>query len=346
MKRVKTKIICTLGPASSSRSVLRKMVQSGMDVVRLNFSHGTHESHFASINGIREINKQYRRGVKILQDLEGFRIRIGSLKDWPNRIVVLKRHQKIMLSNNPQYFQAGVIPFDYEGCLSAIKAGSHIYIDDGNIALLVKKESRHYLDAVVEVAGIIKEHKGINIPDVKLQFSAMTDKDYHDLLFGIKHQVDFVAQSFVRTSQDLKNVRKVLLAHHSKAKLVAKIESREAVKNIDDILSVCDGVMIARGDLGVCLPIYEIPFLQKMLIKKCKAHGKFSITATQMLESMTEHLRPTRAEVTDVANAIIDGTDYTMLSAESAAGLYPVESVKMMNAICQYTENYLTKASA
>jgi len=343
MKRVRTKIVCTLGPASSTRSVLLRMVRAGMDVVRLNFSHGTHDSHLASIQAIREINKKYRRGVKILQDLEGFRIRIGFLDNWPDRIVALKRHQTIMLSNNPQCFKPGVVPFDYEGSLGAIKAGSHIYIDDGNITLLVKSNSKNYLYAVVEVAGTIKEHKGINIPDVKLRFSAMTEKDHHDLLFGIKHNVDFVAQSFVRTRRDLENVKKVLRAHHSKARLIAKIESREAIKNIDDILSACDGVMIARGDLGVCLPIYEIPFLQKMLICKCKARGKFAITATQMLESMTEHLRPTRAEVTDVANAIIDGTDYTMLSAESAAGLYPVESVKMMNTIGQYTERYLVK---
>jgi len=225
-----------------------------------------------------------------------------------------------------------------------MKPRSHIYIDDGNIALIVKGVSKNYLQVIVEVPGVIKEHKGINIPDVKLRFSGMTDKDREDLLFGIKHGVDFVAQSFVRTAQDILDVRKLLLRHHSPARLIAKIESREAIKNIDDILSVCDGVMVARGDLGVCLPIYEIPFLQKMLIKKAKAQKKFVITATQMLESMTEHIRPTRAEVTDVANAIIDGTDYTMLSAESAAGFHPVEAVKMMNDIARYTEKYLAKA--
>lgn len=344
MKRVQTKIICTLGPSSSTRSVLLKMVRAGMDVARLNFSHGTHESHFSSICLIQQINKKYRRNIKILQDLEGFRIRIGHLTDWPDRVVVLKKHQVMTLSNNPQCFKSGVIPFDYEGALSVMKPGSHIYIDDGNIALIVKGVSKNYLQAIVEVPGVIKEHKGINIPDVKLRFSGMTDKDREDLLFGIKNGVDFVAQSFVRTAQDILDVRKLLLRHHSPAKLIAKIESREAVKNIDDILSVCDGVMVARGDLGVCLPIYEIPFLQKMLIKKAKAQRKFVITATQMLESMTEHIRPTRAEVTDVANAIIDGTDYTMLSAESAAGFHPVEAVKMMNDIARYTENYLAKA--
>ncbi len=343
MKRVQTKIICTLGPASSTRGILLKMIRSGMDVARLNFSHGTHQSHAESIRLIRQINQAYRRNVKLLQDLEGFRIRIGHLNQWPNSVVVLKKHQIVTLSNNPKYFKSGVIPFDYEGALRVITPGRHIYIDDGNIALVVKHTFKNYLQAFVEVAGTIKEHKGINIPDVKLRFTGMTSKDQQDLLFGIANHVDFIAQSFVRTQQDLLAVRKVLLKYHSKAKLIAKIENQEGVDNIDSILLACDGVMIARGDLGVCLPIYEIPFLQKMLIKKCKARGKFVITATQMLESMTERLRPTRAEVTDVANAIIDGTDYTMLSAESAAGRYPVESVEMMNDICKYTEQYLAK---
>jgi len=345
MKQVKTQIICTLGPASSTHSVLLKMVRAGMDVVRLNFSHGTHESHLKSIRLIRQINAKYHRRIKILQDLEGFRIRIGHLTNWPNQVVPLRKHQKVLLSNNPKCFKSGVIPFDYEGALNVIKPGNRIYIDDGNIALLVKSHTKNYLQAVVEVPGVVKEHKGINIPDAKLRFSGITDKDRCDLLFGIHHAVDFVAQSFVRTPQDVLDVKKILLRHRSDAQVIAKIESREAVGNINGILSACDGIMIARGDLGVCLPIYEIPFLQKMLIKKSKACRKFAITATQMLESMTGHIRPTRAEVTDVANAVIDGTNYTMLSEESAAGLYPVEAVKMMNTVCQYTEKYLSKKS-
>lgn len=343
MKKNKIKIICTLGPSSSSEKVLAKMIHAGMDVARLNFSHGTHESHLQNIKILRRLNKKYRRDVKILQDLEGFRIRIGELSRWPGKMIPLKKHQAVILSNNLKCFKKGIIPFDYEGPLHDIKAGSHIYIDDGNIALLVKKVFKDYLTAVALVPGTIKEHKGINIPDAKLSFDGLTEKDHTDLLFGIKHGVDFVAQSFVRNKEDALNIRRILTRHHSKAKFIAKIENHEGVKNVNEILAVCDGVMIARGDLGVCLPIYEIPFLQKMLIKKCKARGKFAITATQMLESMTEHIRPTRAEVTDVANSIIDGTDYTMLSGETAAGQYPVETVKMMRDICQYTEDYLSR---
>lgn len=341
--RVKTKIICTLGPVSSSEKILRRMIQAGMDVVRLNFSHGTRESHLANIKTIRLLNKKYHRHIKILQDLEGFRIRIGELSGWPNKVVPLKKHQLVTLSNDSKVFGKGVIPFDYERPITDIREGNHIYIDDGNIALRVKKVFRDHLKAIVVAPGTVKEHKGINIPEARLSFDGLSEKDHADLLFGIKHGVDFVAQSFVRNKADALNIRRILTKHSSKAKFIAKIENHEGVRNVNDILSVCDGIMIARGDLGVCLPIYEIPFLQKMLIKKCKAKGKFVITATQMLESMTERLRPTRAEVTDVANSIIDGTDYTMLSAETAAGQYPVESVKMMNDICKYAENYLSR---
>lgn len=344
MKRVRTKIICTLGPASSTPRVLRKMVRAGMDVARLNFSHGTHKSHLKSIRLVRAVNTKYKRGIKILQDLEGFRVRIGDLAHWPGRVVALKKNERVFLSNDPRCFRPGVIPFDYEGTLQVIRPGSHIYIDDGNIALRVTNTTKDQLKAIVEVAGVVKEHKGINIPEAKLSFSKMTPKDHRDLVFGITQGVDLVAQSFVRNKKDIVEVRKVLDRHKSSAKLIAKIENKEGVDNVDRILSACDGVMIARGDLGVCLPIYEIPFLQKMLIKKCKEQKKIVITATQMLESMTEHLRPTRAEVTDVANAIIDGTDYLMLSAESAAGRYPVEAVKMMNDIAKSTEHYLAAA--
>jgi len=341
MKKVITKIVCTLGPSSEQLGVLRRMMNAGMDVARLNFSHGSHPEHLKRILLVRQLNKKYHRRLRILQDLEGFRIRIGTLERWPNRVVILKKHQKIRLSNNVQRLAKDIVPFDYEGALKDIKAGSHFFIDDGNIVLCIKKVFKDFLEAVVIVGGTVKENKGINIPDVKLKFSGVTDKDRQDLLFGIKHNVDFIAQSFVRDHNDILNVKDILRHHGSSAKVIAKIECREAIEHIDDILSVCDGVMVARGDLGVCLPIYTVPFLQKMLIKKSKAYGKFVITATQMLESMTEHVRPTRAEVADVANAIIDGTDYTMLSGETAAGQYPVEAVAMMNSVARYTESCL-----
>lgn len=341
MKKVMTKIICTLGPASNQLSTLRRMMLAGMDVARLNFSHGSHEEHLKRILLVRHLNKIHRRRLRILQDLEGFRIRIGTLEGWKDRVVILKKHQKIFLSNNAKNVSKDVVLFDYEGSLKDIHAGSHFFIDDGNIVLCIKKVTKDLLEAIVVVGGTLKENKGINIPDVKLKFSGVTDKDRQDLLFGIKHGVDFVAQSFVRDHKDVCNIKDILSQHGSRAKVIAKIECREAIKNIDRILPVCDGIMVARGDLGVCLPIYTIPFLQKMLIKKSRAYGKFVITATQMLESMTEHVRPTRAEVADVANAIIDGTHYTMLSAETAAGQYPVEAVNMMNDIAHYTESCL-----
>ncbi|MBP7216832.1 MAG: pyruvate kinase [Candidatus Omnitrophica bacterium] len=332
---VKTKIICTIGPASDSVTVLRKMMLAGMDVARLNFSHGTHAQHLERIKKIRLLNQRYRRRIAILQDLEGYRIRIGSLK--PSKQVVLKKRQKIILSNK-ESCAAHVIPFDYSGDLSAIKAGSHVYIDDGTIDLRVKSSHKHELIGEVVVPGVIKEHKGVNIPDAALSFSGITEKDKFDLDFGVEHKVDAIAQSFVRSKRDILQLRQYLSGRLPSCKIIAKIENREGINNIKEIIAVSDGIMIARGDMGVSIPIYEVPFVQKQIIRACNRAKKLVITATQMLESMTEQIRPTRAEVTDVANAIIDGTDCVMLSAETAAGLYPVEAVTMMNKIIIFTE--------
>ena len=222
--------------------------------------------------------------------------------------------------------------------MRVIKPGQMIFIDDGNMSLKVKSVSEKSLKAIVVEGGILKERKGINIPDVKLNFTCMTEKDKKDLEFGIEQKVDFVSLSFVRSKDDVLEATELLRPKLPKCKIVAKIENREAIQNIDSIIKVCDGIMIARGDMGVSLPIYEVPIIQKIIIKKCNKAKKFVITATQMLEHMTEHSRPTRAEVTDVANAILDGTDYVMLSAESAAGKYPAESVEMMNNIIKFTE--------
>ena len=343
MKRVKTQIICTLGPSSESETVLRKMIRAGMDVARLNFSHGTHKDHFKKIKLIRFLNAKYKRHIKILQDLEGFRIRIGNLKNFSLGCVPLKKNQTVYLTNDESYCSKPAIPFDYEGSLKDIKPESYMYIEDGNIVLLIKKCTKKVLTAKTIIPGVIKENKGINIPGVNLKFKGMTEKDVFDLEFGLKHNVDFVAQSFVRNKEDILNVREIINHHRRKCLLIAKIENRDGIKNIDEIIEASDGIMVARGDMGVCLPIYEIPILQKIIIKKCRARRKFVITATQMLESMTEHIRPTRAETTDVANAIIDGTNYTMLSEETAAGKYPVEAVYMMNQICKFTEESITK---
>ena len=336
----KTKIICTIGPASQNATLLRKMMFTGMSVARLNFSHGELSQHQIRLNLIRTLNRKYRRGTKILQDLEGYRLRIGEFQD--KKPIELKKRQIILLTNQDIRAKNNIIPFNYKGALGDIKTGNHIYIDDGNIVLLVKGRLRHYLKAEVVIGGILKEHKGINIPDMKLEFQGLTYKDKEDLEFGIKNKVEYIAQSFVRDKQDILTLRRFIGNRLPHCKIIAKIENRPGIRNIDEILDVCDGVMIARGDMGVSLPIYEIPIIQKMLIKKCNQRNKFVITASQMLESMTENLRPHRAEVTDVANAVLDGSDFLMLSAETAVGKYPVEAVRMMHQIIKFTERFIS----
>ena len=335
---VKTKIICTLGPASSSETVLRKIMRAGMDVARLNFSHGKLQDLSHKIGLIRLLNTKYRRRIKLLGDLQGHRIRIGYL----SIPIELKKHRIVWLTQQKIKGSHEKIPFDYQGPLSSIKNGHQIFIDDGNITLKVIDRAKDGIKARVIIGGLLKEHKGVNIPEAKLEFGPISRKDIQDIFFCEKHGVEYIAQSFVRTKKDILDVRKLLKAS-SRCRLVAKIENREGIKNVDEIIKVSDGIMIARGDMGVSLPIYEIPVVQKMIIKKCNRAGKFVITATQMLESMTENLRPTRAEVTDVANAIIDGTDFVMLSAESAVGKHPVETVMMMNNVIKFTERYLNK---
>ncbi|OGS20250.1 MAG: pyruvate kinase [Elusimicrobia bacterium RIFOXYA2_FULL_40_6] len=330
---IKTKIICTIGPASDPITVLKKMMYSGMVVARLNFSHGSRVEHMKRIKNIRILNKKYRRHIRILQDLEGFRIRVGKLKSG----LEVKRKSTVYLTNaDPS--SIGMIPFDYAGELSDISEGSRIFIDDGNIALQVKRNTGKYFAATVLIPGIIKEHKGINIPDVVLPFKGLTAKDVSDIEFGAEQGVDYIAQSFVRNKQDILNVRKELERNNYHGKLIAKIENRDGINNIDEILKVSDGIMIARGDMGVSIPIYEVPAVQKMIIRKCNRAGKPVITATQMLESMTENIRPTRAEVSDVANAVLDGSNYVMLSGETAVGKYPVETVDMMSRTISFTE--------
>jgi len=332
---VKTKIICTIGPASNSYSILRKMMLAGMDVVRLNFSHATPQELLAAIGFIRLLNEKYRRRVKLLGDLQGHRIRIGELTS----AATLKKHQTVWLIRQKINGSAQMIPFDYRGSLRNIKKGQHVFIDDGNIALEVIGHTKNSLKTKVIVGGLLKEHKGINIPEARLEFGDISHKDIEDTLFCKEHGLEYVAQSFVRTKKDILEVRK-MLGQDSQCRVIAKIENREGIKNIDEIMEVSDGIIIARGDMGVSLPVYEIPVLQKIIIKKCRRAGKFVVTATQMLESMTENLRPTRAEVTDVANALLDGSDFLMLSAETAIGKYPVESVNMMNQVIKFTEGH------
>lgn len=338
----RTKIVATLGPASGSYTVLRKMFDAGLDVVRLNFSHGSRQEHLERVKLVRQLNKKYRRHIRIMQDLEGFRIRVGRFQGEKTKLLV--NRTTVWLSNDEKTQGPKTIPFDYQGDLSRITPGQLIFIDDGNLILKVKSSSEKSIKAIVVEGGILKERKGINIPDVKLSFSSMTEKDKKDVQFGIEQGVDFVSLSFVRNKEDVLEAVELIKPDLPECKIVAKIENREAIKNIDSIIKVSDGIMIARGDMGVSLPIYEVPIIQKIIIKKCNAAKKVVITATQMLEHMTEHSRPTRAEVTDIANAIIDGTDYVMLSAETAAGKFPSESVEMMNNIIKFTERNQDKS--
>ena len=244
---VKTKIICTIGPASGNYSILRKMMLAGMDVVRLNFSHGSHSRHGKIIHLIRTLNKKYSRHVLILSDLEGYRIRIGKLK----KEIPLKKRQTLLLSNEAILCDKSLIPFDYEGPLSDIKNGSFIYIDDGNIALKVKSRDKHCLHTEVIVPGVLKEHKGINIPDINLRFSGLSDKDKKDIEFSVENKVDFIAQSFVRSRKDILSFRDSVKNRHPDCKIIAKIENREGIRNIDEIMAISDGIMVARGDRGV-----------------------------------------------------------------------------------------------
>jgi len=332
----RTKIVATLGPASGSYTVLRKMVNAGLDVVRLNCSHGSHDEHIERIKLVRRINEKYRRAIKIMLDLEGFRVRVGRFKGSATR--ELKEHSTVWLTNEATEDGPKTIPFDYHGDLSRIKPGQMVYIDDGNLALRVKEARAGSLKAVVLEGGILKERKGINMPGAALDFDGLTEKDREDIRFGIKHKVDYVALSFVRDAKDVREAAGLIKPSLPQCQIVAKVESRQAIHNIDAIIDAADGIMIARGDMGVAIPIYEVPIVQKQIIYKCNAAGKFVITATQMLEHMTEYSRPTRAEVTDVANAILDGTDFVMLSAETAVGRFPYESVRMMNDIIKFTE--------
>jgi len=336
---LKAKIIATLGPATDNDIVLRKMALSGLDVVRLNFSHGSLIEHLKRLKAVRMINKKYRRKICIMQDLEGYRIRVGKIAS----PVTLKKKDIIYITKEDILGNSREISFDYKGNLRGISKGNLIYIDDGKISLKVKAINKTRLKAEVVSGGILKEKKGINIPDAKLEFEALTEKDKTDIQFAIKHNVEYVAQSFVNRAKDITLLRDILRKNKSNAKIFAKVESKDALINIDEIIAASDGIIVARGDLGVCLPIYKVPVIQKEVIKKCKIANKPVVVATQMLESMIEEEIPTRAEVSDVANAILDGADYLLVSSETTIGKYPDKVIEMMSKIIKYTESYKEK---
>ncbi|MCK5125342.1 MAG: pyruvate kinase [candidate division Zixibacteria bacterium] len=333
-----TGIICTIGPASQTKTVLSRMIKAGMGVVRLNFSHGTHAEHLKRIKVIKRLNQDSSHPTKLLQDLEGFRIRIGTFEHLGVSTIKLLAGQIVVLANQPVPTKYQTLPLDYDGPLTAVAPGSTIFIDDGNIALEAIKICEKSIRCRVINPGLLKEHKGINIPSAQFPFTGFGEKDRRDLEFGIANKVDFVAQSFVRTGQDIIDIRTFMNERNFNCPIIAKIENLDGIKNIDDILDVADGIMVARGDLGVSLPIYKVPILQKRMINKCRQRLKTAITATHMLESMITNPRPTRAEVSDVANAILDGTNYVMLSGETAIGKYPVETIEIMQKIIDFAE--------
>jgi pyruvate kinase len=331
----KAKIICTIGPSSSEKEMLFSLIKNGMDVARLNFSHGDYDTHRRVVEFIRAGAKKYKRPVAILQDLQGIKIRVGAIA---GDAVELKKGSILNIMPGEGTGNHERIFISYPAILKDLSKGDKILLDDGLIQLSVMDRTKNALRTKVIEGGILKGRKGVNLPGIKLSVRAFTDKDEKDLLFGLGIGVDWVAISFVRSAGDVRKIKNWLAERNQQVPVIAKIEKPEALDNIEGILDEVDGIMIARGDLGVEMPPEEVPIIQKRLIQISNRKGKIVITATQMLESMTSHLRPTRAETTDVANAVLDGTDALMLSAETAAGKHPLEALRMMDRIISFTE--------
>ena len=335
----KTKIVCTLGPASQSEEVLTKLIENGLNVCRFNFSHGSHEEHKERMDMVKKVREELKKPVAILLDTKGPEIRTGNFAD-PE--VFLEEGSKFTITMSDVVGTKEICTVSYKGLADDVVKGDLILIDDGLVGLRVEEVNGEDIHCVVENSGIVKNHKGVNVPGVKINLPALTPKDISDIEFGITQDIDFIAASFVRKASDVLAIREVLENNNATdIKIISKIENQEGVDNLEEILQVSDGLMVARGDLGVEIPTEEMPIVQKEMIKKCNELGKPVITATQMLDSMIRNPRPTRAEVTDVANAIYDGTDAIMLSGETAAGKYPVEAVKTMATIAKRIEETL-----
>jgi len=340
-----TKIVATIGPASRDPKTLQLLVQAGIDVVRLNFSHGEHADHLAALTAVREIAAAAGRPVAVLQDLSGPKIRTGKVKGGE---VLLEDGATVTITTDETVEgTTRLISTTYDPLPADVKPGDRILLDDGNLELKVVRTSGQEVECTVVHGGPLRSNKGMNLPGVKLSTPALTEKDRRDLAFGIEHRVDYVALSFVRQAADVEQAKALIRSLGGTTPLVAKIEKREAMDDLPAILQAADGVMVARGDLGVEMSTEEVPTLQKRIIEMSNNAGRAVITATQMLESMIEHPRPTRAEASDVANAILDGTDAVMLSAETASGRFPVQAVETMARIAHYTEEqYATRNPA
>ena len=340
----RTKIVATTGPATQSEEIIADLIKAGVTTFRLNFSHGDHKDHQERIKTIRKVSEKLDLDIGILQDLQGPKIRLGRFKDGP---VKVKKGDKFSLTSNEVECTKSIANVTYNKLAQEVTSGKRILLDDGKIEMIVEKVDigNNLLECKVTVGGVLSNNKGVNFPDVQLSVKALTDKDIEDLEFGLTAGVDWIALSFVRNPSDINEIKNLINKNGHSIPVVAKIEKFEAIDQIDSILPLCDGVMVARGDLGVEMPAEEVPLLQKELIRKANTLGIPIITATQMLDSMASNPRPTRAEVSDVANAILDGTDAVMLSNETAVGDYPVEAVETMATIARRIErDYPLKA--
>ena len=331
----KTKIICTIGPASESAEKLRELMLAGMNVARFNFSHGSHKEQLVKYNRVLKVRKELGLPVATLLDTKGPEIR---LRDFEGGKVELVSGQQFILTTEEIMGTAQKATISYKNLKNDIKVGTTILIDDGLIEMTVEEIRGEEIVCRVINGGFVSNHKGVNVPGAILSMPYISEVDLADIVFGVEHGFDFIAASFVRTKEDIQEVRKIVEDRGSKIKIIAKIENMQGIQNLEEIINVADGIMVARGDMGVEIPLEEVPILQKKMIKMAVAQGKHVITATQMLESMIKNPRPTRAEATDIANAIYDGTTAIRLSGESAAGLYPVEAVKTMSRIAERAE--------
>ncbi|HEX6982926.1 MAG TPA: pyruvate kinase [Balneolaceae bacterium] len=331
----RTKIVCTLGPSSNSEDKIDELIRTGMNVARINFSHGTHDQHEEVIKSIRKVADRYGVSVPVLADLQGPKIRVGKMKNGGQEV---EAGEYLTITPDDVEGTPEVIPVDYKHLVQDAKEGNKILIDDGLLELKVIKKNTDTLVAQVVVGGLLKSRKGVNLPDVDISMSSITEKDVKDLEFAVSQDVDYIAMSFVRSADDMQDVISRVRAAGSNAGVIAKIEKPEAIEVIGDIIRESSGIMVARGDLGIEIASEKVPLVQKNIIERCRKAGKPVITATQMLDSMIKNPRPTRAESSDVANAVLDGTDAVMLSGETAAGAYPIESLKTMDKICRSVE--------
>lgn len=335
----KTKIICTMGPNTNKEELMRGLALNGMDIARFNFSHGDYAEQKGRLDLLKKVRKELNLPIAALLDTKGPEIRTGLLKD--GKKITLKEGQCYTLTTKEIIGDENVCFINYDGLAKDISIGNKILIDDGLIELEVTAVNGSDISCTVLNGGELGERKGVNVPNVKINLPALTEKDKDDILFGIGQGFDFIAASFVRNAAAIHEIREILKEYNSPIQIIAKIENAEGIENLDEIIEASDGIMVARGDMGVEIPMQELPHIQKTIIRKCTAACKPVITATQMLDSMIRNPRPTRAEITDVANAVYDGTDAVMLSGETAAGKYPLEALKTMVQVCKSSESHL-----